>query len=113
MWNSPSNVMAIYGSMLGCGVTLPHQPFITRFLADAKLAPTQLALNSYKILMCFCLIWKRMCYGLPTPREIFHVYSMRQLGHGGTYFLLSSIVENWIPKATKDPGQIEISDDDK
>ena len=39
-WNPPSNAVAIYGSMLGCGVTLPLQPFIAKFLADAKLAPT-------------------------------------------------------------------------
>ena len=38
-WNPLSNAVAIYGSMLGCGVTFPLQPFIARFLADAKLAP--------------------------------------------------------------------------
>ncbi|KAK4856461.1 hypothetical protein QYF36_017772 [Acer negundo] len=34
--------------MFSCGVTLPLQPFIARFLADAELAPAQLAPNSYR-----------------------------------------------------------------
>ena len=57
-WNPPSNAVVIYGLMLGCGVTLPLQPFIARFLADAKLTPAQLSPNSYRILMCLCLMWK-------------------------------------------------------
>ena len=55
-WNPPSGAVAIYGSMLGCGVTLPLQPFIARFLADAMLAPAQLSPNSYRILMALCMI---------------------------------------------------------
>ena len=77
VWNPSQNAVAIYRSMLGCGVTLPLQPFIAIFLADAKLAPTQLAPNSYRILMCMCLIWKTIGYRLPTPREICHFYTLR------------------------------------
>ncbi|KAK0584270.1 hypothetical protein LWI29_010307 [Acer saccharum] len=98
VWNPPENAVAIYGAMLSCGVTLPLQPFIARFLAEAQIAPAQLAPNSYRILMCLCLMWKLKGYGPPTPREIRHFYTLRQAGNGGTYFLLSSPVENWIPR---------------
>ncbi|KAK4856246.1 hypothetical protein QYF36_015660 [Acer negundo] len=60
-----------------------------------------------------CLIWKLKGYGSPSPREIRHLYILRPSGHGGTYFLLSSVAENWIPKGTVNPGQVEISDDEK
>ncbi|KAK0588157.1 hypothetical protein LWI29_035186 [Acer saccharum] len=90
VWNPPENAVAIYGAMLSCGVTLPLQPFIARFLAEAQIAPAQLAPNSYRILMCLCLMWKLKGYGPPTPREIRHFYTLRQAGNGGTYFLLSS-----------------------
>ena len=35
VWNPSKNTVAIYGAMLSCGVTLPLQPFIARFLAEA------------------------------------------------------------------------------
>ena len=101
MWNPPQNAIAIYGLMLG--VTLHLQPFIAKFLAATKLAPAQLAPNSYRILMWLCLMWKTMGYGPPTPREIHHLYILRQSGHNGTYFLLSYAVENWIMEGAKDP----------
>ncbi|KAK0595188.1 hypothetical protein LWI29_004359 [Acer saccharum] len=113
VWNPPENAVAIYGAMLSCGVTLPLQPFIARFLAEAQIAPAQLAPNSYKILMCLCLMWKLKGYGPPTPREIRHFYTLRQAGNGGTYFLLSSPVENWIPEGVANPGQVEVSSDEK
>ena len=40
VWNPPENTVAIYGAMLSCGVTLPLQPFIARFLAEAQIAST-------------------------------------------------------------------------
>ncbi|KAK0603936.1 hypothetical protein LWI29_010302 [Acer saccharum] len=113
VWNPPENTVAIYGAMLSCGVTLPLQPFIARFLAEAQIAPAQLAPNSYRILMCLCLMWKLKGYGPPTPREIRHFYTLRQAGNGGTYFLLSSPVENWIPEGVANPGQVEISGNEK
>ncbi|KAK0594151.1 hypothetical protein LWI29_002974 [Acer saccharum] len=113
VWNPPKNTVAIYGAMLSCGVTLPLQPFIARFLAEARIAPAQLTPNSYRILMCMCLIWKLKGYGPPTPREIRHFYMLRQAGNGGTYFLLSSPVENWIPEGVANPGQVEVSSDEK
>ncbi|KAK0584976.1 hypothetical protein LWI29_021609 [Acer saccharum] len=113
VWNPPENAVAIYGAMLSCGVTLPLQPFIARFLAEAQIAPAQLAPNSYGILMCLCLMWKLKGYGPPTPREIRHFYTLRQAGNGGTYFLLSSPVENWIPEGVANPGQVEVSSDEK
>ncbi|KAK0584097.1 hypothetical protein LWI29_007595 [Acer saccharum] len=111
-WNPPENAVAIYDAMLSCGVTLPLQPFIARFLTEAQIAPAQLAPNSYRILMCLCLIWKLKGYGPPTPRKIRHFYTLRQAGNSGTYFLLSSVVENWIPEGVANPGQIEISSDE-
>ncbi|KAK0577614.1 hypothetical protein LWI29_035816 [Acer saccharum] len=99
--------------MLSCGVTLPLQPFIARFLAEAQIAPAQLAPNSYRILMCLCLMWKLKGYGPPPPHEIRHFYTLRQAGNGGTYFLLSSLVENWIPEGVANPGQVEVSSDEK
>ncbi|KAK0607104.1 hypothetical protein LWI29_009391 [Acer saccharum] len=113
VWNPPENVVAIYGAMLSCGVTLPLQPFIARFLAEAQIAPAQLAPNSYRILMCLCLMWKLKGYGPPTPREICHFYTLRQAGNGGMSFLLSSPVENWIPEGVANPGQVEVSSDEK
>ncbi|KAK0581913.1 hypothetical protein LWI29_019486 [Acer saccharum] len=85
VWNPPENTVAIYGAMLSCGVTLPLQPFIARFLAEAQIAPAQLAPNSYRILMCLCLMWKLKGYEPPTPREIRHFYTLRQVGNGGTW----------------------------
>ncbi|KAK0600499.1 hypothetical protein LWI29_015539 [Acer saccharum] len=113
VWNPLENAVAIYGAMLSCGVTLPLQPFIARFLVEAQIAPAQLAPNSYRILMCLCLMWKLKDYGPPTPREIRHFYTLRQAGNGGTYFLLSSPVENWIPEGVANPGQVEVSSDEK
>ncbi|KAK0586508.1 hypothetical protein LWI29_008170 [Acer saccharum] len=63
--------------------------------------------------MCLCLMWKLKGYGPPTPREIRHFYTLRQAGNGGTYFLLSSPVENWIPEGVVNPGQVEVSSDEK
>lgn len=37
-WNPPKNAVAIYGTMLSCGVTLPLQPFIARFLMESQIA---------------------------------------------------------------------------
>ncbi|KAK0575194.1 hypothetical protein LWI29_035354 [Acer saccharum] len=113
VWSPPENAVTIYGAMLSCGVTLPLQPFIARFLAEAQIAPAQLAPNSYRILMCLCLIWKLKGYGPPTPHEIHHFYTLRQAGNGGTYFLLSLPMENWIPEGVANPGQVEISGDEK
>ncbi|KAK0592109.1 hypothetical protein LWI29_013480 [Acer saccharum] len=112
-WNPPENAVAIYGAMLSCGITLPLQPFIARFLAEAKIAPAQLAPNSYRILMCLGLMWKLKGFGSPTPREIRHFYTLRQAGNSGTYFLLSSPVENWIPEGVSNSGQVEVSSDEK
>ncbi|KAK0576713.1 hypothetical protein LWI29_022274 [Acer saccharum] len=58
-------------------------------------------------------MWKLKGYGPPTPREIRHFYTLRQAGNGGTYFLLSSPVENWIPEGVVNPGQVEVSSDEK
>ncbi|KAK0606564.1 hypothetical protein LWI29_000692 [Acer saccharum] len=63
--------------------------------------------------MCLCLMWKLKGYGPPTPHEIRHFYTLRQVGNGGTYFLLSSPVENWIPEGVANPGQVEVSNDEK
>ncbi|KAK0607612.1 hypothetical protein LWI29_017410 [Acer saccharum] len=63
--------------------------------------------------MCLCLMWKLKGYGPPTPREIRHFYTLRQAGNGGTYFLLSLPVENWIPEGVANPGQVEVSSDEK
>ncbi|KAK1578217.1 hypothetical protein Q3G72_028555 [Acer saccharum] len=103
-WNPPENAVAIYGAMLSCGVTLPLQPFIARFLVEAQIAPAQLAPNSYRIFMCLGLMWKLKGYEPPTPREIHHFYTLRQAGNSGTYFLLSSPVENWIPEDGRTAG---------
>ena len=113
VWNPPSGAVAIYGSMFGCGVTLPLQPFIARFLADAKIAPAQLSPNSYRILMALAVMWKSMGRRSPTPREIRHFYVLRQSGHGGTYYLQSTAVESWIPEGVSNAGQVEISSDKK
>ncbi|KAK0572290.1 hypothetical protein LWI29_029247 [Acer saccharum] len=112
-WNPLENAVAIYGAMLSCGVTLPLQPFIARFLTKAQIVPAQLGPNSYRILMCLCLMWKLKGYGPPTPREICHFYTIRQAGNGGMYFLLFSPVENWIPEGVANPGQVEVSSDEK
>ncbi|KAK0580932.1 hypothetical protein LWI29_007831 [Acer saccharum] len=108
-WKPPENTVVIYGAMLSCGVTLPLQPFIARFLVEAQIAPAQLAQNSYRILMCLGLMWKLKGYEPPMPREIHHFYTLRQAGNSGTYFLLSSPVENWILEGVANPGQVEIS----
>ncbi|KAK0590364.1 hypothetical protein LWI29_026011 [Acer saccharum] len=63
--------------------------------------------------MCLCLMLKLKGNGPPTPREIRHFYTPRQAGNGGTYFLLSSPVENWIPEGVVNPGQVEVSSDEK
>ncbi|KAK1580982.1 hypothetical protein Q3G72_001883 [Acer saccharum] len=112
-WNPSENAVAIYGAMLSCRITLPLQPFTARFLAEAKIAPAQLAPNSYRILMCLGLMWKLKGYGSPTPREIRHFYTLRQAGNSWTYFLLSSPVENWIPEGVSNLGQVEVSSDEK
>ncbi|KAK0595957.1 hypothetical protein LWI29_011432 [Acer saccharum] len=58
-------------------------------------------------------MWKLKGYRPPTPREICHFYTLRQAGNCGTYFLLSSLVENWIPEGVANPGQVEVSSDEK
>ena len=89
-WNPPPGHVAVYGAMLTCGVTFPFQPFITWFLAEARLAPAQLTPNSYRILMCMWHMWHRMKRPPPTPLEIRHFYSLRPVGKTGIYFLQST-----------------------
>ena len=112
-WNPVPGAVAIYGVMLSCGVTLPLQGFIARFLADARLSPAQLAPNSYRILMGMWMLWTLKGYEPPTPREICHFYSLRLAGHGGTYFLSSTPAKNWIPKGAVNPGKVQVSEDEK
>ncbi|KAK0585507.1 hypothetical protein LWI29_029583 [Acer saccharum] len=112
-WNPPPGHVAIYGSMLTCGVTLPLQPFITWFLAEARLAPAQLTPNSYRILMCMWHMWHRMKRPPPTPREVRHFYSLRPVGKTGIYFLQSNQPEFWIPKNVVVKGCVEPTTDEK
>ncbi|KAK1566835.1 hypothetical protein Q3G72_004712 [Acer saccharum] len=49
----------------------------------------------------------------PTPREIRHFYSLRQLGKSGIYFLYSTKPEHWIPKDVEVCGQVESTTDEK
>ncbi|KAK3221764.1 hypothetical protein Dsin_008789 [Dipteronia sinensis] len=60
IWNPPRGAVAIYGAMLTSGVTLPLQPFIARFLADAGIAPAQLSPNSYLVLMSLWHMWTQI-----------------------------------------------------
>ncbi|KAK0571634.1 hypothetical protein LWI29_019229 [Acer saccharum] len=113
VWNPQPGMVAIYEAMLSCGVTLPLQPFITWFLAEAQLAPVQLTPNSYKILICMWHMWHRMKQPPPTPREIRHFYSLRPLGKSRIYFLLSTKPEYWIPKDVEVRGQVESTTDEK
>ncbi|KAK0606615.1 hypothetical protein LWI29_001543 [Acer saccharum] len=112
-WNPPPGHVAVYGAMLTCGVTLPFQPFITWFLAEARLAPAQLTPNSYRILMCMWHMWHRMKRPPPTPREIRHFYSLRPVGKTRIYFLQSSQPELWIPKDVVVKGEIEPTTEEK
>ncbi|KAK0573858.1 hypothetical protein LWI29_014653 [Acer saccharum] len=112
-WNPPPGHVAVYGAMLTCGVTLPFQPFITWFLAEARLAPAQLTPNSYRILMCMWHMWHRMKRPPPTPREIRHFYSLRPVGKAGIYFLQSTQPELWIPKDVVVKGEIKPTTDEK
>ncbi|KAK0575371.1 hypothetical protein LWI29_038014 [Acer saccharum] len=112
-WNPPPGHVAVYGSMLTCGVTLPLQPFITWFLAEARLAPAQLTPNSYRILMCMWHMWHRMKRPPPTPREVRHFYSLRPVGKTGIYFLQSNQPEFWIPKNVVVKGCVEPTTDEK
>ena len=63
--------------------------------------------------MYLCLMWELKGYGPPTPREIRHFYTLRHAGSNGTYFLLSTVVENWISEGVADPRQVEVSSDEK
>ncbi|KAK1552365.1 hypothetical protein Q3G72_015381 [Acer saccharum] len=112
-WNPPPGHVAVYGAILTCGVTLPFQPFITWFLAEARLAPAQLTPKSYRILMCMWHMWHRMKRPPPTPREIRHFYSLRPVGKTGIYFLQSSRPELWIPKDVVVKGEIEPTTEEK
>ncbi|KAK0585702.1 hypothetical protein LWI29_032670 [Acer saccharum] len=84
VWNPPENAVAIYGAMLSCGNIDVPVPHVE---VEGLRAPY--------------------------PREIRHFYTLRQAGNGGTYFLLSSPVENWIPEGVANPDQVEISGDEK
>ena len=42
-WNPLNGTVAFYGFILACGVTLPIQPYIARFLCDVKTLPAKLA----------------------------------------------------------------------
>ncbi|KAK0603091.1 hypothetical protein LWI29_001300 [Acer saccharum] len=112
-WNPPLGHVVIYGAMLTCGVTLPLQPFITWFLAEARLSPAQLTLNSYHILMCMWHMWHRMKRPPPTPREIRHFYWLRPVGNTGIYFLQSTQPKFWIPKDVVVKGRIEPTTNEK
>ena len=112
-WNPPPSKVAIYGVLLTRGVTLPLQPFITWFLAEAQLALAQLTPNSYQILMCMWHMWHRMKRPPPTPCEIRHFYSLRPLGKTRIYFLLSTQPKNWILKDVVVKGEVEPAADEK
>ncbi|KAK3211517.1 hypothetical protein Dsin_016223 [Dipteronia sinensis] len=60
IWNPPRGTVAIYGTTLTVGVKLPLQPFIARFLAEARIAPAQLSPNSYRVLMSLWHLWKQI-----------------------------------------------------
>ena len=63
--------------------------------------------------MCMWHMWHKMKRTPPTPHEIRHFYSLRQLGKTGIYFLLSTQPEYWIPKDVEVHGQVEMSTDEK
>ncbi|KAK0585696.1 hypothetical protein LWI29_032630 [Acer saccharum] len=79
-WNPSENAVAIYGAMLSYGITLPLQPFIARFLAEAHIAPAQLVPNSYRILM-----WKNSWFfvgrewGRDVPANVSHNFSVKRV----------------------------------
>ena len=59
------------------------------------------------------MLWSLNGYEAPMPREIRHFYSLRPAGHGGTYFLSSTPMKNWIPKGAVNPGKVQVSNDEK
>ncbi|KAK0593318.1 hypothetical protein LWI29_034712 [Acer saccharum] len=97
-WNPPENAVAIYGAMLSCGVTLPFQPFIARFLAEARIAPAQLAPNSYRILMCLGLMWKLKGYEHPTRSRDSPFLHLKAGGQQWNLLFSFFARENWIPE---------------
>ncbi|KAK3230428.1 hypothetical protein Dsin_002309 [Dipteronia sinensis] len=77
IWNPPRGAVAIYETMLTSEVTLPFQPFIARFLAEAGIAHTQLSPNSYRVLMSLWHLWNQIgAKHPPTPQEIGNFYTL-------------------------------------
>ncbi|KAK3230169.1 hypothetical protein Dsin_002050 [Dipteronia sinensis] len=69
IWNPSWGAVAIYGAILMSGVTLPLQPFITRFLAEAGITSDQLSPNSYRVLMSLWHLWKQIGAKYPQPHK--------------------------------------------
>ena len=63
--------------------------------------------------MCLWHMWYQMKLPPPTPREIRHFYTLRQSVRSGTYFLLSSKPDHWIPKGVKVVGKVDSTKEDK
>lgn len=50
--------VALFPSMFSCGLRLPLPRPVRNLLDHLGLAPSQLHLNSWRILMCCCVLWR-------------------------------------------------------
>ncbi|KAL5769769.1 hypothetical protein ACOSP7_013923 [Xanthoceras sorbifolium] len=104
-WNPPDWMVAVYGLMLNCRVTLPLQPL-------AQLVP-----NGYRTLMALCALWRSLSLSDPSPNEIQHCYQLRPSPNepDSHYFASFSSVK-WLPiseKGKRVVGKLDISDEKK
>ncbi|KAK1556708.1 hypothetical protein Q3G72_010539 [Acer saccharum] len=87
-WNPPKGVVAFYGSMLAGGVIRSIQPYIARFLCDAKISLVQLEPNGYWQLLSLWSLWSANNEPTPSSCEVKHIFVLKG-SNRGTYFLTS------------------------
>ena len=80
--------MGFYGSLLVCGVTLPIQSYIARFLYDMKISPTQLVPNRYRQLLSLWSLWSMNKESMTSAYEVKHIFVLKS-SNRGTYFFAS------------------------
>ncbi|KAJ4702886.1 Collagen alpha-1(VII) chain like [Melia azedarach] len=69
--------VAIFEILLELGLRLPFQSYFVRILDELDLAPCQLVLNSWRVLVGMYVLWNKIGHGEPSISDLRRLYQVR------------------------------------